>query len=138
MALISVEPYILENCVAIIDGDDYAAVFSKVLFEPNVAPVKWKGLTPSSNKTITPSPDWTVALDYPQDWDSVKSFSRVLFELAGTIKPITFRPRAGAGARGITANIVLAHGPIGGTSGAIPTGSVKLGITGTPVWAAAA
>lgn len=111
------------------DVDNYGAHASTVRFDPSSSQVTFNGMAPGGQLTDTTEPTWTVTVAYVQDWDSPKSLSRFLYQKAGEQLTVKFKPKAGVGEPSFTATVTIAHGPIGGDSGAFPVGSVTMGCT---------
>jgi hypothetical protein len=76
--------------------------------------------------TETTPPTYTCKLKYAQDWDSVTSFSRWLWDNKGTTQAVTFHPKTGVGPS-FTANLSIVSGPIGGDVDTFAEAEVTLG-----------
>lgn len=131
----AVVPIILNDVILTIAADNYEAHVSKVQFDPTTSIVKWKGLTPTSVFNFPTSSDWTLSLDYAQDWATTSSLSQYLFTNEGTTKVITFKPKkpATGTAPTWTATVIITPGAIGGSVDSVAAASVTLGVQGKPV-----
>lgn len=135
MASPTLVPIILTDVILIVEADNYEAHVSKVQFDPTTSIVKWKGLKPTSVFNFPTSSDWTLSLDYAQDWATADSLSNYLFDNEGEVKEVTFKPKsAGVGtAPTWTANVIITPGAIGGPVDTVAVGTVTLGLQGKPV-----
>lgn len=138
MANIAVKPIVLKDCLLVIDADNYEAHVSSVVVSPTVATKTWKGMTPAATFSDSTAPTWVAALDYAQDWETVDSLARYLFEHQGETVTALFQPKKGAALPEFTVDLVITPGPIGGTVDDYMTGSVNLGVSGQPVLGVAA
>lgn len=134
MAVITVAPIILNDVVLTVGTDNYEAHVSKVQFDPSSTVVKWKGLTPASAFNFGTTADWTVSLEFAQDWATTNSLSKYLFDNEGTSKVVTFKPKkpATGTAPTWTATVIITPGAIGGAVDSVATASVTLGVQGKP------
>lgn len=127
MATVEVQPLVLKDVELMIAaaGDDYRKHLSGVTFTPSASPTTWTGLGLNTHTDVAVA-TWVVALAYVQDWDSVTSLSRFLYDHEGETLLMTFRPRSGVGPS-FTANVVITPGAIGGVVNAFATTTVNLG-----------
>jgi hypothetical protein len=127
MSTLDVKPLILKNVMLTLGaaGDDYRKHVSGVMLTPSSSQTTWKGLGGNSHTDST-VPTWTCQLDYVQDWASVSSLSRYLFEHSGETVAATFQPISGSGPS-FTSNLSIVPGAIGGQVDAYATTSVTLG-----------
>lgn len=130
MASVTVNPFLLTDCLFQVEADNYEAHVSKVEFAPSSSSTQFKGLTPTAVFTFAGTSTWTCNLDFAQDWDTPGSLSRYLFEHEGEALDVTFEPKKGGSA--ITATIVAIPGSIGGAVDGVATSSVSLGVHGRP------
>lgn len=138
MAAIAVAPFVLKDVILTIGADSYEAHVSTVRFDPNMSVVTWQGLTPSASFTDTTAPTWTTTWAFAQDWETPDSLSEYLLENAGTKKTVVFKPKGTTTGKPVfTAEVMIAPGPIGGDVNTVQTGSVTMGVVGTPVKTAA-
>lgn len=134
MATIALEPIILTDVILVVGTDNYEAHVSKVQFNPTTPLVKWKGLTPTSQYSFPGTSDWTLTLEYAQDWKTANALSQYLLANAGQSKSVTFKPKKPTTTGPTwTATVIMAPGPIGGAVDTVPTGAVTLGVVGVPV-----
>lgn len=132
MSTIAVKPIVYKNCKLVIDADNYEAHVSKVSLDPTVNTQTWKGLTPTASFTDSSSPAWTCGLEYAQDWETIDSLARYLFEHQGETVVALFQPEKGTALPEFTVELVITPGPIGGAIDTFATGSVTLGVNGQP------
>lgn len=134
MATITVTPIVLNDVVLTVGTDNYEAHVSKVQFDPSSSVVKWKGLTPSSQFNFGTTADWTVSLEFAQDWVTTNSLSKYLFDNEGTSKVVTFKPKKPptGTAPTWTATVIITPGAIGGAVDSVAVASVTLGVQGKP------
>lgn len=134
MATIAVQPILLTNIDLKIAADNYEAALSKVQFDPATAIVKWKGLTPASVFNFSTSADWTVTLEFAQDWSTTNSLGQYLLANAGKTVVMTFKPQKPATGTSPTwtASVIIAPGAIGGAVDTVATASVTLAVVGVP------
>lgn len=137
MAQIVVKPFILRDCIlAIKDGatavGEYEQHVSRVQFDPNTPISVWKGLTPAAVFQDVAATEWTVTLDYAQDFETANSLAQYLMANPGKQVTAEFTPKKGTGAKKVTAAITLVPGGIGGGVGEFATSSVTLPVSGQP------
>lgn len=130
------EPLYMKDAVLSIDGSDYAAEASSVLFQPSSSTSTWGGLKPASVHTHTSTATWTCQLTVAQDLDLAASLHRLLLEREGESVAVHFEPKTGG--QGIDATIVITPGQIGGNVNAFAEATVTLGVNGKPELTAAA
>lgn len=140
MALIAVKPFIMRDCVlSIKDGattiGEFESHVSRVQFDPNTPIATWKGLTPTSVHQDVAATEWTVSLDYAQDYETVNSLAQYLLANPGKQVTAVFTPKKGTGAKTVTATITLVPGGTGGGVGEFATSSVTLPVSGQPALA---
>ncbi|PTT22614.1 hypothetical protein DBR36_01520 [Microbacterium sp. HMWF026] len=134
MATITVQPILLTNIDLKIAADNYEAAVSKVQFDPTSSIVKWKGLTPASVFNFSTSADWTVTLEFAQDWSTPNSLGQYLLANAGKQVTVTFKPQKPATGTSPTwtATVIIAPGAIGGSVDTVASASVTLAVVGVP------
>lgn len=135
MAAISVVPIILNDVVIKNTSNEWQAHVSQVTFTPTSSVVRWKGMTPASNHVFGTLAEWTVALDFAQDWETADSLSMYLLEHETERETWTFEPKADGAS--FASNVVLTPGGIGGQVDSVATSSATLACT-KPVRSAAA
>lgn len=134
MATIAVAPFVLKDALLTIATDNYEKHVSGVVFTPQMTPVTWQGLTPDSAFSDASSPTWTCQMDYAQDWKTTNSLAQYLLTNAGLQKVAVFKPQgATTGSPIFTATLIIVPGPIGGTVNTVQTGTVTMGVIGSPV-----
>jgi len=134
MATIAVAPFVLKDVLLVIGTDNYETNVAEVVFMPTSSQVAWQGLTPASTFVDQTIPTWTCKLTYAQDWVTTNSLAQYLLTNAGVTKTVVFKPQgATTGKPIITATVIIAPGPIGGAVNTVQTGTVTLGVVGTPV-----
>lgn len=111
-------------------GRDFTSTVSHVLFAPNPVVLRERSLGGDVQNALV-DVEWTLALEYPQDWSEASSLSLFLALHGGEQRDVTFTPKTGS--RAISANVTLVPGPIGGQADAVLTGIVVMGINGAPV-----
>lgn len=138
MPIIEVNPLILKDVIMSLGGtNEYQKHVSGVTFTPSASQITWQGLHPDASFTDTATATWAVALDYVQDWETVDSLSRYLYEHEGETVVAEFRPRSGSGPT-FTAELIIVPGAIGGAVNTFGTTTVTLGAQGRPVMTDAA
>lgn len=139
MANISVAPILLTDIDLKIAADNYEAAVSKVQLDPTTSIVKWKGLTPASVYNFSTSADWTVTLEFAQDWTTTNSLGQYLLANAGKTVTMVFKPKkpASGTAPTVTAQVIIAPGAIGGAVDTVAVASVTLAVVGVPTVAVA-
>jgi hypothetical protein len=133
MADIAVQPIVLKDVDLTFETDNYAAHTSSAVFTPTTPSVSWQGLSPNATFTETGSESWTLTLEVAQDWTSVNSLARRLFDGAGTKETVKFAPKKGAGLPVFTAEVTLVAPAIGGAVNEYATSQVVMGVDGRPV-----
>lgn len=139
MTLINVDPLVLKDVDLVIgEGgtNQYQKHVSSVIFTPTAAQITWQGLHPDASFTDTATATWAAALTYVQDWETVDSLSRYLYEHEGETVPVVFKPRAGSGPS-FTSELIIVPGAIGGAVNTYGETTVTLGAQGRPVLAEA-
>jgi hypothetical protein len=129
MAAIAVKPLVLKDVLLTVGDDNYEKHVSGVTFTPSSSTITWQGLSPDAKFTDVTAADWTVAVNYVQDWETEDSLSAYLFENEGETVSMTFTPSKGAGKKTFTADVTITPGAIGGEVNAYATTSVTLGST---------
>lgn len=137
MATHDVLPLVLKDVELVLgtDADDFRKHVSGVTYTPTAPTQSWTGLGGNTHTDVG-APTWTLNLDYVQDWDSVQSLSRYLFEHQGETVTALFRPRSGVGPS-FTSEVTITPGAIGGQVNAFATTTVQLGTTAPELVAAA-
>lgn len=140
MATIAVAPIVLKDARLTIGVDNYEKHVSLARLVPNTQIPKqtWQGFTPATVATDsgTPVTDWTLELEYAQDWETVNSLSLYLLTNAGTSKTVKLQPNSGVGKKTFTVTVTIVPGPIGGAVSEYATASVSMPVTGQPASAA--
>lgn len=136
MSQIAVQPIVLKDVRLIIGTDNYEKHISKAVLTPNTSIEKktWQGGTPTATFTDVANPitDWSLDLDYAQDWDTTNSLCNYLLTNAGQQKAAKLQPKAGAAGKTFSVTVTILPGPIGGPIGDVQTGTVSLPVTGQP------
>jgi len=117
-----------------IGTDNYEAAVSKAVLTPSTTVSKFKGINGATTRSATP-PEWTLSMDFPQDFATVKSLSNYLLTNSGTTVSADLTPVAGG--PGYRVSVLLVPGDIGGTVDNTATASVTLEVSGQPVLIAA-
>ena len=125
---ITVQPFILNDCLLTVGEDNYEAHVSKVQFDPTAPVVRWKGLTPASSHIFGGASEWTCGMDYAQDWTTPNSLSAYLHANEGKPIDVVFKPLR-EGTPSIAATIIVAPGSIGGTVDQVATASITVAST---------
>jgi len=131
MAVISVEPVILQESILTIGADDHASAVSSVRILPNSSIVRYKGLKRNTH-TYPTVPDWSAEINFAQDWADPASLANYLFEHQGETVPAVFEPTSGVGLRWAV-DLVITPGAIGGDVDTVMVSPVTLGVNGAPV-----
>jgi len=124
MAVITPTPLKFDDYVLKIPTDDYAAACMSCTLVPKTTVTKLIGGKPTATfKDV--DLDWTLDLEYAQDWAAAASLARKLWSAQGTTIPsVEFEPKTGA------------PGAVGGASRKSATSRVSLEVVGQPVFAA--
>lgn len=130
------QPLFMRDSILTIEADDFAAEVSSVKFVPSTQTQTWQGLKPDAVHTAQSTATWTLEITLAQDLSTADSLARYLFDNEGLTKPVVFRPKAGG--MGLSADVVIAPGAIGGDVNAFASASVSLGVKGRPALVAAA
>lgn len=141
MAVLDIQPLVLKDVVLVLGegGDDFRKHVDQVTFTPSQpTTLKWTGLGKNTHSDRATDVEWTVTLQYAQDWESTASLSRYLYDHGDDIEPIPARFEPKAGGVGFETEVYPAHGAIGGSVNAFATTSVTLACTGKPALVPAA
>ena len=135
MAVITPTPLKFDDYVLKIPTDDYAAACMSCTLVPKTTVTKLIGGKPTATfKDV--DLDWTLDLEYAQDWAAAASLARKLWSAQGTTIPsVEFEPKTGAGPK-FTVSLLIAPGAVGGASRKSATSRVSLEVVGQPVFAA--
>lgn len=128
----SIAPIIhnMNSALLKIGADNYEKSVSGAKLTP-VTPIgKWKGIDGSTTKTAG-VPDWTLTLNFAQDWVTATSLALYLSTNAGTTKPIELTPQATGKKFAVTVLCVVTE--VGGEVDATSTASITLEVLGQPV-----
>ncbi|WNM25242.1 hypothetical protein [Demequina capsici] len=129
------KPMKMKDALVSIAGTDYGAEASSVTLTPTTPVTTWKGLKPTATYSSAGNPTWALDMMVGTDWDDAASLARYLFEHVGEEVALEFRPKSGGA--GITANVILIPGAIGGQVDTDSEASVSLPVTGQPTFTAA-
>lgn len=136
MAQIAVAPIVIKDAIITIGTDTYEKHLSSATFVPNTTQprVQWQGMSPTASFTDVGAitTEWTLVLEYAQDWETANSLANYLLTNAGASKTIVVQPQRGTGKKAFTASVTIVPGQIGGKVNEVPTGSVSLPVTGAP------
>lgn len=128
MATITVEPIVLKNALLSIGLDNYEKHVSSVELVPAPNAQTFHGLGDNSN-VIAGKTTWTANISFAQDWKTVDSLSKYLFNNQGQTKTMTFSPENGVG-DAFAATVLIQPGSIGGAVDSIAVTTVTLPIQG--------
>ncbi|GAA4831603.1 hypothetical protein GCM10023221_04270 [Luteimicrobium xylanilyticum] len=136
MTAIPVTPLSLRDATFVVldaGGErDYSSSVSQVLFQPTPTWFQSRSLEQRVPEQILGPVEWTLALEYPQDWAEATSLSLYLLLHAGEQRDVLFVPRTTDLVQ-VAANVTLAPGPIGGQAGVLLTGIAVMGVNDVPV-----
>jgi hypothetical protein len=121
-------PLFMKDVIFTVDGTDYQAELSSVLFEASSSQVEWKGLTPTSKFTESTPPSYTCKVKLAQDWDDAASFANFIYANNGQTVSATFQPKA-TGTASFAADLSIVDGPIGGDVDAFAESEITFGST---------
>lgn len=76
MTTIAVQPFVLKAALLQVAADNYEKHIASATFTPNVSDVTWKGIDGSVVRDQG-TPEWSVSIDYAQDWTTANSFSKI-------------------------------------------------------------
>jgi hypothetical protein len=127
MPAIGIQPVVLNDVLLRIGANDYEAHVSQVTFTPTAPTVRWRGMTPTSNHVFGGIADWTVSLDFAQDFETADSLALHLLDNEATKEAWTFEPKKGGSS--FASTVVLTPGGIGGAVDTVAASSVTLGCT---------
>ena len=140
MAQIAVAPVVLKDYRFSVGTDNYEKHCKTIRLTPstNIEKKSWQGFTPATVVTdaATPVTDWTLELEYAQDWETANSLSNYLMANAGTTKTAKLQPLSGVGKKTFTVTVTIVPGPIGGPVNEYAEASVSMPVTGQPTSAA--
>lgn len=140
MAQIAVAPIVLKDARLTVGTDNYEKHVKLARLTPNTTIDKksWQGFTPTTVVTdaATPVTDWTLELEYAQDWETLNSLSNYLLTNAGSQKTVKLQPLSGVGKKTFTVTVTIVPGPIGGPVNEYAEASVSMPVTGQPTTAA--
>lgn len=128
MSTITVEPIVLKNALLSIGLDNYEKHVSSVELVPAPNAQTFHGLGNNSN-VIAGKNAWTANISFAQDWKTVDSLSKYLFNNQGQIKTMVFSPENGDG-DSFQATVLIQPGSIGGNVDSIAVSSVTLPVEG--------
>jgi hypothetical protein len=123
----------MRDVLLTIASTNYQAELSSVAFTPSSSTTTWKGLTPTAVFNFATTATWTADLTFAVDWDTSTSLARYLFAHEGETQTIVFRPK-GTGYSGMTANVIITPGAIGGSVDSVSEATVSLPIQGRPTF----
>lgn len=127
-------PLKFEDYLVTVGGTDHGIECSAVTLtpRPNVMTFRAGGATPTDYKDV--EIDWTLDLEFGQDWSEPTSLSRILLAGAGTVgEGWVFTPKSGAGPT-FTVDVLMVPGAVGGTGRQHATARVSLEVVGQPVF----
>ena len=96
MATIALATYVLKACLLQIAADNYEKHVAAATLAPTVNGQTFKAIDGSVTRD-TSVPEWTLTLDYAQDWTTANSLAAYLLANVGTQKTIILSPRVGCG-----------------------------------------
>ncbi len=129
MAEIAVVPFMMGNGTITLGPNGYSASVSSARFEPATSIVKFKGITPTSAVTFTTNPEWTLVIEFAQDFATTNSLSNYLQTNQGTSVVAVLTPKLGGTPKTATATVTLVPGAIGGPTDEVATAQVTFGST---------
>ena len=133
MTVIAVAPFVLKNALLSVAVDNYEKHIGSALFNPQVNDLTWKGIDGSVARDQG-TPEWSLTIDYAQDWTTANSLSKYLLANVGQQKTLVFSPLGtGTGKPKFTIDAIIKPGPIGGKVHELQTASVTLVCSGQPV-----
>jgi len=131
MPAITPVPLVVKDCLVQFT-DSYEKAVSQVEFAPSSSQIQFTAVSPGAVYTDMTPATWVLNLTFVQDWDSLTSLSKFLFDNEGETLAITVEPKTGGAT--ITANVTVTPGSIGGTVGTYATSTVALGVVGKPTF----
>ncbi len=129
------KPITMKDAVVSVAGTDYGAEASSVVITPNVNVTTWAGLKPTAVVRGIGTVEWNVNMSVGMDFNDATSLGRYLFEHQGEEVPLEFRPMSDGA--GVSANVIVVPGSIGGNVNAVSESSVSLPVQGSPTFLAA-
>lgn len=126
------QPIKMKDSVVSIAGTDHGGEASAVQMTPSTPVSTWKGLKPDAVHSSAGTTTWTCDMTIGVDWDDATSLSRYLFEHAGEKATLEFRPRTGG--TGMSVEVILIPGAIGGSVDSDAEATVSLPATGQPTF----
>lgn len=133
MTTIALATYVLKACLLQIAADNYEKHVAAATLAPTVNGQTFKAIDGSVTRD-TSVPEWTLTLDYAQDWTTANSLAAYLLANVGTQKTIILSPLGSAvGKPKFTVDVMIVPGPVGGKVDDIQTASVTLVCIGQPV-----
>lgn len=128
MATIAVEPIVLKNALLSIGLDNYEKHVSSVELVPAPVSQMFDGLGGNSH-VISGITKWTANITFAQDWTTVDSLSKYLFNNQGQTKAMMFAPQNGVG-DAFLATVLIQPGSIGGAVDSVSVTTVSLPVEG--------
>lgn len=133
MATIALAAYVLKACLLQIAADNYEKHIAAATITPSVAGQTFKAIDASIARD-TGVPEWTLSLEYAQDWTTANSLAAYLLANVGTQKTVILSPLGSTvGKPKFTVDVIIAPGPVGGKVDEMQTASVTLVCVGQPV-----
>lgn len=134
MTTIAVQPFVLKAALLSIAVDNYEKHIASVTFTPNTEDKTWKGIDGSVKRDQGTS-EWSVAIEYAQDWTTANSLAKYLSTNVGQTKTLVFSPKGNTvGLPKVTIDAIIKPGPFGGKVDELQTASVTLVCDGQPAW----
>lgn len=130
MAVIGLDPILLNDVKLTLGTNDYEGHVSRVEFVPSASIVNWKGLTATAVHSFPTRATWVCNVDYAQDWETANSLALYLLANEGAEVDAVFEPVDGG--QGFEATLIIVPGSIGGSVDQVATSSVSLGVKGKP------
>lgn len=137
MPQITPKTRVFKNYLVKIGADTYEKAVNTVKCTPTTAVQTFKGGTPDAIYKDSGTPDWTVQLDYAQDWETAGSLSIYLLNNVGKKVLMEFSP-LGSGPKFSGLVLIIPGDTIGGAIEAMGVASVTLPVEGPLTFTAGA
>ncbi len=122
--------YDMGNASLKIGANTYELSVSSAKLTPSVNIIKFKGISPLGIYRQAGTPEWTLELQYAQDFATATSLSNYLLTNAGQTVVADLYPVVGG--PGYRCSVVVVPGELGGQVGNAQTATVTLEVVGQP------
>ena len=122
--------FVVENVMLTLGTKEFSTALDSITLTPTTTKLRRTAVNGVS-KTRVPLPDWALALNYGQDFDST-GLSHELLTKHGQEVDFTINPLGAGELAEITGKVTLEAGAIGGAAKTIAASTVTLDVNGQP------